>query len=103
MTMKDLILAAQAGGMDLTAELLSCGCIDLLIECFFAVKKAGAENCNGIVMWYAHKQHSASDGYAMLCYAMLCYAMLSREPGIDTLTDLKTSLLATTTYYSLSL
>jgi hypothetical protein len=98
MTMKDLILAAQAGGMDLTAELLSCGCIDLLIECFFAVKKAGAENCNGIVMWYAHKQHSASDGYAMLCYAML-----SREPGIDTLTDLKTSLLATTTYYSLSL
>jgi hypothetical protein len=68
MTMKDLILAAQAGGMDLTAELLSCGCIDLLIECFFAVKKAGAENCNGIVMWYAHKQHSASDGYAMLCY-----------------------------------
>ena len=68
MTMKDLVLAAQIGGIDLTAELLSCGCIDLLVDCLDAVKQAGAENCNGMTMWSAHRHSAVAYDASVLTY-----------------------------------
>jgi len=44
--------SAQAGGVDLTAQLLSVGFIDLVISALSAVEKLGAENVNGfLVVW----------------------------------------------------
>jgi hypothetical protein len=54
--MKDLVLAAQAGGRDLTTKLLSCGCIDLLIASLHAVQELGAENSNGFTMCWGMLQ-----------------------------------------------
>jgi hypothetical protein len=48
--MKDLIVAAQAGGADLTAQVLSCGFIDIVVLALIAVEKVGAENVHGCVI-----------------------------------------------------
>jgi hypothetical protein len=44
---KELTESALAGGIDLTAELLSCGFIDTLVSALCAVEQLGAENVNG--------------------------------------------------------
>jgi hypothetical protein len=48
--LKDLVESAQAGGIDLTAQLLSCGLIDLLVSALGAVEEVGEENVHGTVI-----------------------------------------------------
>ena len=47
---RELVDSAQAGGADLTAELLSCGYIDTLLSALSAAEKVGAENVNAYVI-----------------------------------------------------
>jgi hypothetical protein len=42
-----LVETAQAGGSDLSAQLLSCGCIDIAVAAISAVEEVGAEHTNG--------------------------------------------------------
>ena len=48
--LKDLVDPAQAGGTDLTAQLLSCGAIDMCVAGLSAVEQVGAANTNGSVV-----------------------------------------------------
>jgi len=48
--MKDLVQSAQAGGVYLTAELLSCGAVDIFVSALTAVEKIGEDNANGNVV-----------------------------------------------------
>ena len=48
--MKTLIEAAQPGGADLSAKLLSCGFIDTVMSALGAVEEVGADNCNGVMV-----------------------------------------------------
>ena len=44
--MKDLIETSQAAGVDLPAQMLSCGFIDIVISVLSAVEEVGAQNTN---------------------------------------------------------
>lgn len=47
-----LIEAAQDGGTDLSARLLSCGLVDMAVAAVSAVEEVGADNVNGgVVIW----------------------------------------------------
>jgi hypothetical protein len=46
-TIKELVESVQLGGGDLTAELLSCGYVDILVSALSAVEEVGAANVNG--------------------------------------------------------
>lgn len=50
--MKDLAETAQAAGVDMTGQLLSCGYIDVLISALNAAMELGAENVNAEVVTY---------------------------------------------------
>jgi len=47
-----LVDSAQLGGVDLTADLLSCGAIDINVSSMIAVKEAGADSINSHVLNY---------------------------------------------------
>ena len=42
------IETAQVSGIDLTSQLLSCGCIDLVVAAISTVEEVGADNTNGL-------------------------------------------------------
>ena len=50
LAIKDLVESSQAGGVDLTAELLSCGFIDVMVSALSAVEEIGAENAQGVLV-----------------------------------------------------
>jgi hypothetical protein len=47
---KELVESAQAGGIDMTAQLVSCGYIDLVVSSLSAVQRSGADNANGVII-----------------------------------------------------
>ena len=50
--MRDLVESAQAGGADLSAQLLTSGFIDTLLSALSAVEEVGADDVNGLaVSW----------------------------------------------------
>ena len=50
--MRDLVEASQGGGVDLTAQLLSCGFIDVVVAALSAVEEVGEDNVNeGLVVY----------------------------------------------------
>jgi hypothetical protein len=64
--MKNLIESAQAGGADLSAELLTGGLIDTIILALSAVEEVGAEDVNAMVVVYGALGILASlDGEAL--------------------------------------
>jgi hypothetical protein len=44
---KELVIAAYNIGIDLTAELLSCGFVDILVSTLSAIQQLGEEHCHG--------------------------------------------------------
>ena len=42
---KEIVESGQAGGSDCTAQLLSCGCIDMVVSALSEVENVGADNC----------------------------------------------------------
>jgi hypothetical protein len=64
--MKELVDVAQAGGTDLTPQLLTSGFIDTLISALSAVEEVGAEHVHGfIVIWGAVSMPTILDGEAL--------------------------------------
>jgi len=64
--MKELVEACQAVGVDLTAQLLSSGCIDPVVSALTAVEKLGSENVNVIaVVWNILRFLTIVDGEAL--------------------------------------
>ena len=47
---KELVEACQTTGTDLTAQLLSCGFIDILVSALGATEEVGADNVHGVVV-----------------------------------------------------
>ena len=66
MVMKHLVETAQAGGVDLSAQLLASGFIDTLMSALSAVEEVGADNVNGpVVCWSALGVLALLDGEAL--------------------------------------
>ena len=66
-TMKDLVDTAQAGGADLTTQLLTSGFIDTLMSALSAVEEVGADNVNAhVVVTGALGIPAMLDGEALL-------------------------------------
>jgi hypothetical protein len=64
--MRDLVESSQGGGVDLTAQLLSCGFIDVVVAALSAVEKVGEDNVNqGLVVYGLLGFLSVLDGEAL--------------------------------------
>ena len=64
--LKELVDTCQADGADLTAQLLSSGCIDLIVSALTAVEQLGSENVNGVqVVWSILRFLTTIDGEAL--------------------------------------
>jgi hypothetical protein len=64
--MKELVESCQVVGIDLTAQLLSCGCIDAVVSAMTAVEKLGSDMCNGVaVVWSILRFMTLVDGEAL--------------------------------------
>eukprot|EP01046_Picozoa_sp_COSAG06_P011845 COSAG06_NODE_682_length_13115_cov_17.917793_4_plen_497_part_00 len=64
--MKELVENCQVVGTDLTAQLLSSGCIDIVVSALTAVEQLGSENVNGlVVVWSILRFLTILDGEAL--------------------------------------
>ena len=64
--MKELVEGCQAVGMDLSAQLLSCGCVDMIVSALTAVEKLGSDSVNPFqLVWNILRFVTILDGEAL--------------------------------------